>query len=760
MNLEKSGMNLNKNNIPTAADFDPLIALYNARRYVELENQVSALLVNYPHAPFAWQLLGGALQMQGKDASAAFQKVAALSPNDAGAYFNLGVAYKSAGKLEQAVESYRSALVINPNYVEALGNLGNVLQDMTQLDEAIRCYKKALAIRPNAVGTQNSLGTALKDLGQLEDAITCYHLAIQLKPDYADPYYNLGNAFRDARQLEQAAQAYRQVVKLNPNFAGAHCNLGSVLKELGQENEALKCYQHAIAADPLFAEAHSNLGSMLQEFGRVDEALLSFQKASEIKADSLQFAIQASLLLPIIPASVDQINYWRKHFQSGLEFLTSSDRVFESPFEQLNGNSFYLAYHNSCNRPLMEALRHFYRERVPDLTFVAPHLTSWSSLNKREKIKVGFISEFLTDHTIGKHYKGFIAHLDRSRFEVVLIHAPKAKQDAFRKSLDALADKILTLPVKLKNQQEIVASEQLDVLFYPDIGMSSATYFLAYARLAPVQVTSWGHPDTTGLDTMDYYLSSVTNEAENAQDFYTERLIRLNRLPCFYYKTPAGTIPQLTKSELGLPTSGTLYGCPQNIFKIHPDFDAVLAEIAQGDTSGYIVIPEGKYADWVKILKERWAKTNPVLLERVVFMPRMSWNRFMAMMSQMDVLLDPLHFGSGNTFYDAMVQGTPVVTWPGTFGRGRNVAAAYQQMRITDAPVAARLEDYASIALALGRDSLRRESLRKVLLTSAEQYLFEDIQSVRELETFLEGAVIAAAKGERLMEGWRACSSK
>ena len=44
---------------PTTADFKPLIALYNARRYAELENQVRTLLAQHPNAPFAWQLLGG-----------------------------------------------------------------------------------------------------------------------------------------------------------------------------------------------------------------------------------------------------------------------------------------------------------------------------------------------------------------------------------------------------------------------------------------------------------------------------------------------------------------------------------------------------------------------------------------------------------------------------------------------------------------------------------------------------------------------------
>jgi len=143
----------------------------------------------------------------------------------------------------------------------------------------------------------------------------------------------------------------------------------------------------------------------------------------------------------------------------------------------------------------------------------------------------------------------------------------------------------------------------------------------------------------------------------------------------------------------------------------------------------------------------------------VQFMPRMNWDRFMAMMSHMDVMLDPLHFGSGNTFYDAMVRGTPVVTWPGTFGRGRYVAAGYQQMQITDAPVAQRVEDYTPIALALGRDSVRREALRKTLHAAASEYLFEDMQAVREFEGFLEAAVGAAARGERLVQEWQVGSS-
>ena len=311
----------------------------------------------------------------------------------------------------------------------------------------------------------------------------------------------------------------------------------------------------------------------------------------------------------------------------------------------------------------------------------------------------------------------------------------------------------LVLPTALAAQQKKVAELELDVLFYPDIGMSTATYFLAYARLAPVQAVSWGHPDTTGLDTLDYFVSADSIEPEDAQAHYSERLIRMNRLPCFYQPLLAPTqIP--SRAGLGLPEQGTIYGCPQSLFKFHPEFDAVLADIVAGDPAGHIVALEGKVPTWTRLLRERWATSAPILNERVLFLPRQPLERFMALMAHFDVLLDPIHFGSGNTLYEAMVYGKPIVTWPGRFMRGRIVAGAYQQMGLTDAPIALQLEDYAPLALALGRDAERRTRLRQSLAQGAKE-LFADFRAVREFEAFLTMAVTAAGRGEKLPSGWR-----
>ena len=65
--------------------------------------------------------------------------------------------------------------------------------------------------------------------------------------------------------------------------------------------------------------------------------------------------------------------------------------------------------------------------------------------------------------------------------------------------------------------------------------MDIRTYFLAFSRLARVQCVTWGHPDTTGIPNMDYFISSNLIEPKEADEHYSEKLQRLNVLPTFYH---------------------------------------------------------------------------------------------------------------------------------------------------------------------------------------------------------------------------------
>jgi protein O-GlcNAc transferase len=156
--------------------------------------------------------------------------------------------------------------------------------------------------------------------------------------------------------------------------------------------------------------------------------------------------------------------------------------------------NFYLAYHEQDDRALQEAVAAMFLETCPALSWTASHCEA--PLKKRKRLKIGICSAFMRDHTLGKQTLGVIKTLSRKRFEVFLFRLPGA-EDEQSKAIDAAADKVVPTPMNLATAHDVIAGEKPDILFYPDIGTDPFTYFLSFARLAPVQMPSWGHPDTT-----------------------------------------------------------------------------------------------------------------------------------------------------------------------------------------------------------------------------------------------------------------------
>src|SRR5262249_36956635 len=149
-------------------------------------------------------------------------------------------------------------------------------------------------------------------------------------------------------------------------------------------------------------------------------------------------------------------------------------------------------------------------------------------------------------------------------------------------SIRQAADNYLVVPTHVRRARQTIADQKLDVLFYSDIGMDSHTYSLAFHRLARVQCVTWGHPVTTGVPNIDYFLSSELLEADDADGHYTEHLVRLPSLPTYYYR-PQMPPQSRSRADYGLPGEGSLYLCPQSLFKFHPDFDVLLGAILSRD---------------------------------------------------------------------------------------------------------------------------------------------------------------------------------
>jgi predicted O-linked N-acetylglucosamine transferase (SPINDLY family) len=103
------------------------------------------------------------------------------------------------------------------------------------------------------------------------------------------------------------------------------------------------------------------------------------------------------------------------------------------------------------------------------------------------------------------------------------------------------------------------------------------------------------------------------------------------------------------------------------------------------------------------------------------------------------VLLAPIHFGAGNTSYEALAYGTPTVTMPSEFLKGRITHGLYRAMGVMDC-VAGTTSEYAELAVRLGMDRDFNHAVREKILAS-NHVLYENAAGVRDLENFFIEAV-------------------
>jgi predicted O-linked N-acetylglucosamine transferase (SPINDLY family) len=332
-----------------------------------------------------------------------------------------------------------------------------------------------------------------------------------------------------------------------------------------------------------------------------------------------------------------------------------------------------------------------------------------------------------------------IKELSGERFRTYVLAIPPARDDQTARLIREHADASVQLPESLDGARRAIADLELDVLYYQDIGMDPGSYVLAHSRLAPVQCASFGHPDTSGIETIDYWVSSDLFETPGSEAHYSERLYCLKGVGNLaYYGRPLLTQSPKSRADFGLDASKHLYLCPQTLFKMHPAFDEVLAEILRQDGDGTVALIASKCSHWVDLLQARFRRTIGPAADRIIFLPQQGGQDFLNLIALADVMLDTVHFNGYNTNLEAFSMGTPVVTMPTTFQRGRHTAGMYRRMGLDDL-ISKDVADYVAQALRLARDVNYRTEARRRILENCH-VLYEDRQFVNEFERFFEFA--------------------
>jgi protein O-GlcNAc transferase len=593
-------------------------------------------------------------------------------------------------------------------------------------------------------------GYDLHKKGRLDEAILYYQKALQHNPSAALTFYMLGMAFHGKHQIDEAVRYYQKALQHDPDIIGAYYNLGTVFQEKKQFDEAILCYQNVIDRNPGVTDPYYNMGLALQEQGRTEEASASYEKALHVNP-SFVAARWAKCMsqIPVIHTHQSEIEASRAHYHA--ELLTLRDTVSLNTSQEIDAavdavgkqQPFFLAYQGLNDRELQRV----YGELV--CRIMSSKYTSFAgplpmpSHSQGEPLRIGIVSGFFYYHAIWKiPIKGWIENIDTHRFSLYGYYTGHKKDRATDIARNCFA-RFIQDTNSFEELCRIIRADNLHSLIYPEIGMDPTTVKLAALRLAPVQCTSWGHPETSGLPSIDYYLSSDLIEPPDGDEHYTERLVRLPNLSIYY--TPGEMKNRdLRRETLGLRRKSVLYHCFQSLYKHLPQHDELFPKIAQrvGDCQflfvAYPNIPQVVERFRLRI-NQAFERFNLNAGDYVVILPPLPPELYEALNHLADVYLDTIGWSGCNSILEALASDLPVVTLPTGLMRGREGFAILNMMGVTET-IAATLDDYVDIAVRLGNDTeWRRRISEKIAAT--RHLVYQDTACIKGLEAFFEKVV-------------------
>lgn len=694
-----------------------------------------------PDRPEGWRSLAKLASNRGdvQQAESLLQRAQQSGQQDVGVLVEMTRTYLIAQNTEQAAAHADQALTLAPEDPDVLNIVGLVRQQQGEIEQAALAFCQAAERRENFVDALANLGECLRHMGQYEQADDILTKTLQLDPNHKNALGMMGLLKSSQGDKEASIPFLQKALKLNPRYKLFRLQLARNLASTSQFDEA---FEHLDVLAEMMPEAPEPLlekAAIHAMLGDTPAARNACQKALQLDPTNVTAQIRSAMALPQVCDSAEEIDWHRENLEATVDRLLQQDLpAQERPLEDFPHAMFYLTYHGYNNRDINQKLSTLYRRLFPTANFVSPQL---ADLNRHrqpgQRIRVAFVSKNFANHTIGRLTIGLLEKLNRDRFEVQCYTFPQPA-DEFRKRFVQTSDHFEVLPGDGEKACARLAETQPDILFYPDIGMDPVTYHLAHARLAPIQCVSWGHPVTTGISTMDHYLSNVGMDDPESQQHYSEKLEILQH-PFFYYHRPELLSDQITKKLLGLPEDFRLYLCPQTLFKFHPDFDAMLRGILRRDPKSLILLVKLGQESWRQRLLERFQRTMPDVHQRIVWLPRMSAFKFMHLFRLGDVVLDTYKFGSGNSSLEALSMGAPFITCPDPYLRTRATSTFLQRMGVTDT-IASSPEEYVEKAVAIANDPEYRDDISQRILERSE-VLFENISAVRELENWFESAV-------------------
>ena len=643
-----------------------------------------------------------------------FERILRHQPDHVDALHFSGVIAYQLKQYPLAIERIERSLLLLPQQPAALNNLGITRMALSDHAGAVAHFEQALALKPDFAEAWVNLGNSSCATGQFQQALAQFDQALKYQPGQASTHYNRGIAHLSLNRLAEALEDFDHAIRLHPAYWEAHYNRGVVLKQMGRFRESQASHEQAIALNPRHAPAHLNLGNALLESKQWGLALASYN--------------QALSLNPNEPFLLGQ----KLHTQMMLCDWTGLDRYLHSLKDALQaGQKVCLPFPLLAliDDPALQSksARTLCEYRYPD------HASAPAPRTPDGRIRVGYFSADFHHHATAYLMAELFEAHDKKRFEFVGFSYGPDLQDSMRARIEQGLGHVID--IRHHSDSEVAAlSRQMGI----DIAVDLKGYTqqgrpgIMAARCAPIQVSYLGYPGTLGAHYIDYLMADRMLVPVEHLAHYIEHIVTLPH--SYQVNDSKRRISErvFTRQEVGLPPSGFVFCCFNNVYKILPDTFFTWMRILRAVPDSVLWLLDDN-PDAVHHLRSH-AQAQGIALERLVFAPRMPLDEHLARHRLADLFLDTLPYNAHTTASDALWAGLPLLTQMGQSFAARVAASLLQTLGLPELITHSSAE-YEARAIALAQTPQALQALRERLMQARHcSPLFDGRRFARHLE--------------------------
>ncbi|AFZ53327.1 O-linked N-acetylglucosamine transferase, SPINDLY family protein [Cyanobacterium aponinum] len=580
-----------------------------------------------------------------------------------------------------------------------------------------------------------------------QEAKLFYEQLITLDEDNLLNYKCLLDLNLQINSQEEAEIIFKHLINSNYSDHAIYLEYAQFLAKQYRHEELFLILKQGVEKFPFEQNLYLAMVQFLKNNGRAKEAIAFAEQGLKLNPDNIIFQLENAKILPIIYESEEEIEFYRKRFTEHLDNIFQN-LCLKNEMEKKNAltaislsTNFYLQYQGKNDLKIQKK----YGDLVEKITKANYPTTSKYTVNNdnKRRIKIGIISCHFRNHNGANWALGWIKSLDKNKF-IINCYYLEVTEDYITKEFIKYSDNFYFCSSDLNTTIETINKDQLNVVIYTDIGMKPITNILASIRLVSIQCVTFGHPITSGLSTIDYYISRELMETENSKNYYTEKLILLPNNG--FYLEDINLPKKITNREaFGFDHNSILYLSTQSLFKYLPQFDYIYPEIAtQIPLAKFIFIefPISKYVNHIfrKRLKKAFVKYHLNYHDYCIILPRLNEEKFMSLHMVGDIFLDTFTWSADNTCRLAVSCDLPIVTCPGEFMRSRHSYGILKMIDMEET-ITYSEKEYIEMAIKLGNNLQWRQNIIDKMKKNKHK-LFYDLDCIQGLEKFLTNVVV------------------